>query len=499
MPTKCVSVVLIGIFFILNAGFTGDSFQVEQKGQRTNSILLPPSNYCAFSDVGSDLDNIVYLPTLDMTSFHTAELTFYIQYHTQGDDGCYLHIKIDDGSWNSLDEFKGFQTQWIHKSYNLDAFTGHTIRLRFRYHTGLSSVSTGAYVDLITVTGDGTQIIFKEDFEDYVPNDSWGEWTIVEKTGANSPPLIPSNPLPLNNSLDISVLTNLSWTCSDPDPGDIITYDVYCGTSSQPPLHAANQTNSYYNLEKLDYNTTFYWRIIAWDRYDNATRSPLWRFHTTLNQPPYVPGNPEPSDGATYIYAYTVLNWTGGDPYDDLVTYDLFFGTTPSPPLLAIDLIESSFSPDTLENNTQYYWKIRARDHLNLNTTGPLWTFKTALAGNNPPFKPSRPTGPSTGRIHVSHSYKAQTTDPDLDKVYYLFDWDDGTRSGWLGPYDSGQPVYASHVWTSPGTYQIKVKAKDTIGLESSWSDPLSLTMPKSVISLFLWRFFLTVFSSTYK
>jgi hypothetical protein len=490
MPTKPLRIILIGVLFILCVGTQGDSFQTCKVGQNIASLFTPPSNFCAFSYVGNDLDNIAYLPTLDLRTFSTAELKFYIQYQTKGDDGCYLHVKIDDGSWNLLDEFKGIQTQWLQKSYNLDEFTGHTVRFRFRYHTGLSSLSMGAYLDLITVSGDGATVLFDENFEDYVPNDSWGEWTIVEKTGPNSPPLTPSSPTPLNNSINVSVLTDLSWTCSDPDPDDSIAYDVYFGSSLPLVLRAANQTNTTYELEKLDYNTIYYWRIVAWDLYDNATASPLWIFRTVTNQPPYIPSNPEPADGATYVYTYTILNWTSGDPYNDLVTYDLFFGATSTPPLLVADLTESTFSPGKLENNTQYYWRIRARDQLHLNTTGPLWTFKTALAGNNPPFKPNRPSGPTTGRIQFSYSYRSQTSDPDLDKVYYLFDWDDGTRSGWLGPYDSGQPVYASHVWSSPGTYQIKVKAKDTIGLESSWSDPLSLTMPKSMFAHFLSRFF---------
>jgi hypothetical protein len=501
MPTKQLRVMLIGLLFILCVGPHGDSFQTDNNGRNTNKLFLPPSNFCAFSYSGNSLDNIVYLPTLDLHTFSTAELRFYIQYQTKGDDGCYLHVKIDDGAWNPLAEFKGSQTQWLQKSYNLDAFTGHTVRFRFRYQTGLNSLSMGAYVDLITITGNGATQLFEEDFEDYDPNDSWGQWTIVEKTGPNSPPLAPSSPIPLNNSFNVSVFADLSWTCSDPDPDDSITYDVYVGSSLPPPLQSANQTNTSYDMEKLDYNKVYYWRIVAWDLYDNGTAGPLWLFHTVANQPPNVPSNPEPADGATYVSTYTVLNWTSGDPYDDLVTYDLFFGTTLPPPLLAADLIESSFSPDKLENNTQYYWRIRASDQLHLNTTGPLWTFKTALAGNNPPFKPNRPSGPNTGRIQFSYSYRSQTSDPDLDKVYYLFDWDDGTRSGWLGPYDSGQSVYASHVWSSPGTYQIKVKAKDTIGLESSWSDPLSLTMPKSMFAHFLSRFipiFFNFFQITY-
>ena len=64
--------------------------------------------------------------------------------------------------------------------------------------------------------------------------------------------------------------------------------------------------------------------------------------------------------------------------------------------------------------------------------------------------------------------------------MYYLFDWDDGTDSGWDGPYNSGDTVSLSHIWEAEGTYQVKVKAKDEQGAESVWSDPLAVSMPKS-------------------
>jgi hypothetical protein len=67
------------------------------------------------------------------------------------------------------------------------------------------------------------------------------------------------------------------------------------------------------------------------------------------------------------------------------------------------------------------------------------------------------------------------TTDPNGDKVYYYWDWGDGNTSGWLGPYNSGAICQANHTWFKNGNYNIKVKAKDIYGNESSWSDPLPI------------------------
>ncbi|MCX6664239.1 MAG: PKD domain-containing protein, partial [Euryarchaeota archaeon] len=80
------------------------------------------------------------------------------------------------------------------------------------------------------------------------------------------------------------------------------------------------------------------------------------------------------------------------------------------------------------------------------------------------------------------------TTDIDGDQIYYLFDWGDGNDSGWMGPYNSGDICKESHIWSTKGNYAVKVKAKDTFGAESPWSDPLPITMPYSYnpIQLFL-------------
>ncbi|MCX6662531.1 MAG: M20/M25/M40 family metallo-hydrolase, partial [Euryarchaeota archaeon] len=57
---------------------------------------------------------------------------------------------------------------------------------------------------------------------------------------------------------------------------------------------------------------------------------------------------------------------------------------------------------------------------------------------SNPPATPVL-TGPDTGVINEMYTYNAVTTEPDGENIYYFFDWGDGSNSGWLGPYNSGQ------------------------------------------------------------
>lgn len=101
---------------------------------------------------------------------------------------------------------------------------------------------------------------------------------------------------------------------------------------------------------------------------------------------------------------------------------------------------------------------------------------------NYSPNTPFSPTGPTTGNINEEITFYTSTTDCDDDDLYYLFDWGDETDSGWLGPYESGQECHASHSWSSQGTYNIRVKAKDVHDSESDWSESLPVSMPRNKV-----------------
>ena len=236
----------------------------------------------------------------------------------------------------------------------------------------------------------------------------------------NDPPNVPSNPNPPDGATDVSTYATLSWTGGDPE-GDNVTYDVYFGDSSPPPKVTDNQTATTYDPPgELQNDTTFYWQIVTWDENGASTTGPIWTFTTEVqpNQPPYEPSNPVPNNGATDVSIYTDLSWSGGDPENDNVTYDVYFGTTSSPPKLSDNQSSNSYDPGNLELNTTYYWQIVAWDEYGLSTKGPVWSFTTR--DNSPPNTPRNPN-PSNGATDVSIYITLSWTggDPDGDTVFY--------------------------------------------------------------------------------
>jgi gingipain R len=108
----------------------------------------------------------------------------------------------------------------------------------------------------------------------------------------------------------------------------------------------------------------------------------------------------------------------------------------------------------------------------------PYMTDLTTGYPNLPPETPATPTGRASGEPGTKYIYSTTTTDPDGDAVYYMWDWGDGNMSAWIGPFASGTTATAQYSWAAQGTYSVKVKAKDSNGHESNWSDPLSVVMP---------------------
>jgi hypothetical protein len=117
------------------------------------------------------------------------------------------------------------------------------------------------------------------------------------------------------------------------------------------------------------------------------------------------------------------------------------------------------------------------------------WSEPFVVNISNAPEKPTI-DGSISGKIGEIYTYFATSSDPDGDQIYYMFDWGDGSNTGWKGPFNSGETGEAKHAWTVQGTYSVKVKAKDVYGAESVWSEPLDVTIPrdKKTNKILVWK-----------
>jgi len=304
----------------------------------------------------------------------------------------------------------------------------------------------------------------------------------------NHPPNTPSNPFPMDDASNVNINVTMAWSCSDEDAEDILTYDIYFGTNSNPPKVKTNHTTTSYKPGTLQYDTDYYWRIVAKDG-KTSTSSPVWHFKTKpyINHKPNTPSKPSgPNSGYTNTsYSFST---SATDPDNDNLKYQFDWGDGNK-----TDTAE--YYSSGVKATASHVWnkpgiyeiKVRASD-------GEKWsdwsqsktitiTEKPPQPENNPPDTPEKPSGPITGETNTSYSYSTKTIDPDNNQVYYLFDWGDGTNTGWKGPYNSNITISVSHSWNKPGTYEIKVKAKDTNNAESPWSPALTVNIYQQAVN----------------
>jgi len=166
----------------------------------------------------------------------------------------------------------------------------------------------------------------------------------------------------------------------------------------------------------------------------------------------------------------TIIPYSLEDMTRDYITFD-FPDISVTPGETYYIICSSSIHLDDEDYDGYYCWEYEKFGERFL-----FITYSKEKIMNFPPNIPKRPAGSVYVEKNTDHNYYVTTNDVDGDNISYMFDWGDGTISGWIEPYESNEIISAAHSWTEEDIYYIKVKAKDENGLESDWSDSLKVS-----------------------
>lgn len=113
-----------------------------------------------------------------------------------------------------------------------------------------------------------------------------------------------------------------------------------------------------------------------------ATSSDVWKFYSsgsgTLNYAPFPAEIDAPLFGDVVSGSTVTLTWKGSSVEDDIKSYDVYFGTTSSPPLLKKGVADQSIPGVSIQPGNTYYWHVVTTDIYGDYTDSGMYQFSVA-------------------------------------------------------------------------------------------------------------------------
>lgn len=349
--------------------------------------------------------------------------------------------------------------------------------------TNVVPVSTSVYtVTVNTGTGNGTIRLDVPPLTATIENIlgaivnpfTGGETYIVAKGAAPTVPVLVS---PLNGALVIGYLPTLEWNDSSPvmalaNPWsyEINVTDGVFATYDQTFNTASGLSNSSYTFTTpLAANTTFYWKVRA---YNDQNQYSAWSLTRSFRTSLATPMLNLPADSTTLTTKRPTFTWgavSGATSY----TLCVMKGTVI---VLMITTTATTYTPVAdLLGSQLYTWKVKANG-LNAGVYSAPFTFTTSL---NPPTVPVQ-TAPINGALLPNGATQTLDWNPVLAKLTVptapaavSYDVEYATNSAFVNSTTTNvvAPTTALSIASSANTtYYWRVRSVNATGQFSAWS-----------------------------
>ncbi|MDO6491966.1 MULTISPECIES: hypothetical protein [unclassified Cellulophaga] len=167
-----------------------------------------------------------------------------------------------------------------------------------------------------------------------------------------------------------------SWSAAaDTDSYEINIKNLATGNSSSKTVTTTSDAIT------IDRGTPYEWFIVSKANGTTETAtSATWKFYNqgvgTENYAPFPADVISPNRGATIATTTTVsLKWSGEDVDDDIVDYEILFGTN-NTPTTSIGVTTETTLDATVTANTVYYWKVITKDSQDNTSSSEVFEFK---------------------------------------------------------------------------------------------------------------------------
>lgn len=267
---------------------------------------------------------------------------------------------------------------------------------------------------------------------------------------------------PLHNEICVSMVDNLfKWTAVE----SATRYRIQISDTD-------NFENLLFDIDNIDVTevsvhlllpmTPHYWRIKAQDQNNDGLWSAVRKFSSTQIQPDFV----SPVDGAVGLPMVVTLEW------EELSAFDLFDVRVSSDPTFTTKIVDStSLNGNSLtitlpENNTVYYWQVRARLGSCVGDWSNTYMFKTLI---QPPMLLMPDNFSSSVSIYPIFSWE-EVDDAINYQIRVSKDSLFGVIYKTSDNINSTSFTFAGEEFEEETTYYWQVRAKNNDGI-SLWSE----------------------------
>ncbi len=321
-----------------------------------------------------DTNYVERSPRLDFEVNFVKTGTHYVWILAYGMDGNAdsMHAGLDGEAIETCDRLSGINGNYTWSNSTMDpedstfevTSTGlHTLNIWMR--------EDGSVIDKIVLTTN----------PNYTPTGTGSEESY------RGPILNAYNPTPAEGEQYSDIWASLIWSAG----ATAVSHDVYFSDNFDDvndgtgDAFRGNQPSTIFIVgfpgmpypDGLVPGTTYYWRVDEIEA-DGTTihKGYVWNF--TI--PPKIAYDPDPADRAPFIDLDARFGWTAG--FGTKLHY-VYFGDNfddVNSGVVGIPQGTTSYTPDPLEYDKVYYWRVDEFDGL-VTYKGDVWSFKTAKAG----------------------------------------------------------------------------------------------------------------------
>jgi C1A family cysteine protease/PKD repeat protein len=304
-------------------------------------------------------------------------------------------------------------------------------------------------------------------YEIYVWDGFFGS-EIVSQTGScqeygyYSIPL--SSPIPMTAGQEFTVGVKMTT----PGYNYPIPFECKISGTVDPPIQSGvsfirHESNSWQDLGAYGWNACLRARMVS---------------EVPENNPPDVPTNPVPANGAANVELSPTLSVDVTDADGDTMTVSFYeqSGGLIGTDTVAVSGTATTTWSDANQYSTTYYWYTVADDSKD-QTTSPTWSFTTEEEPNQLPTC-TLTANPSSGEAPLTTTFSMSAYDPDGTIASWELDVDNDGTAEYSG---SGvPPAEQQHTYNDPAVYIANLTVWDNEGAPSYDTTEITVTQPNN-------------------